>query len=179
LAIDPTHPHILCASIDTYGYAKNGAYKSTNSGEDWEEINPGIEDLGISYLAIHPTTPATLYGVAGGNKVAKTTDGGGHWSVVAADLPGTDQYAIDFVAIDPSTPDTVYVGTRDYGLYKSADGGGQWKKIFSGKIDFQTLTIDPETPSILSTTDSSHGVYKSTDAGETWNSFDIGLPKDR
>ena len=77
----------------------------------------------VQALAVDPSTPATLYAVAAGAGIFKSTNGGASWTAVNTGLTSKDVLA---VAIDPSTPSTVYAGTESDGLFKSVNGGKTW-----------------------------------------------------
>src|SRR5436309_1387012 len=68
----------------------------------------GPEGGNIQALAIHPTSPNTVYAGTDGGGVFKTTNGGLSWSAVNAGLTG---FSVVALAVDSGTPTTVYAGT--------------------------------------------------------------------
>jgi BNR/Asp-box repeat./Beta-propeller repeat. len=105
LVVDPSNSDTLYAiSLDGLGYR---ILKSRDGGASW-----GLTALKLSlltFLAIDPQTPATLY--AGGfGPLYQTTDGGGNWRTVF------DKVFVIGVTFDPKQPSTIYAvasPTRD------------------------------------------------------------------
>ena len=63
--------------------------------------------LGITTLAINPSSSTTLYaGTSGG--VFKSTDGAGTWSALDT---GLHDLRVTRLVVDPLTPTTLYAGT--------------------------------------------------------------------
>jgi photosystem II stability/assembly factor-like uncharacterized protein len=122
LEIDPTAPTTLY--VGTF----NGAFKSTNGGENWEPINNGLTNSGVHSLAIDPSEPTTLYAGAytivndsgnpyiPGSGIFKSTNGGMNWEVINTGLTHT---AVSTLAIDPSVSAILYAGTWGGPLFKS------------------------------------------------------------
>jgi photosystem II stability/assembly factor-like uncharacterized protein len=73
LIVDPT------TSSTIYALADGGILKSTNGGESWIGVGPGLPDIYsyVSTLAIDPITPATLYGEAAAKLVVELHQLGG------------------------------------------------------------------------------------------------------
>ena len=70
LAVDPLSPETLY--VGTWG---GGVYKSTNGGDNWDEVNNGLWDNYIKALAIDPLTPSTLYAGEGKEECTKARTG--------------------------------------------------------------------------------------------------------
>jgi photosystem II stability/assembly factor-like uncharacterized protein len=109
-----------------------GMYKSTDRGENWTEINNGLESSGktINAIAIHPLDPDIAYIGTLADGIYKTVNGGGDWNPVNVGLPSSD---IRSIAIDPINPDTIYAGSGNgMGMVISYNGGGSWITINEG-----------------------------------------------
>lgn len=146
----------------------------------------------IDAIAVHPTYADTVYvGSEGG--LAKSTDGGGTWTILS---DGLLSQSIRSIAIDPGDPEIVYVGTGTghgfgVGIYRSDDGGESWDLIsgsvesspFSGK-GVVKIVVDPNTAGSTTTTTvyasviyrdeediSWHVFWRSTDSGSNWTDF--------
>ena len=149
----------------------------------------------ITGIAIHPTTPLTMYvsGARGG--VWKTTDGGATWT------PKSDNeasLAIGALALAPSAPDTLYAGTGEgniyylvkflplnalnevyqgSGLLKSTNGGNSWTlqgvAQFAGQA-FYRIAVHPTNPDVAFAATTA-GLFRTTD-GSTWTQLTNGLP---
>lgn len=137
----------------------------------------GLAGTLVRGLAIHPTTPTTLYASRGADGVAKSTDGGANWSFAGNGLGGAFAWPL---AIDPVAPSTVYVGSPGGGVFKSTNGGASWAAASSGLTNniVWSLVVDPSTPTTLyaGTDGYGGGVYKSIDGGASWVQLNLGLP---
>jgi photosystem II stability/assembly factor-like uncharacterized protein len=160
LVFDPTTPTTLYAATD-YG----GVYKSEDGGTTWRYLR-GSRELEEGFLAIAPTTPATLY--VYGRGVYKSADGGETWRAVNR---GLGLIWVSALSIDPTNPRVVFAGTRN-GVYKSTDGGESWRAVNRG-LELgegnwvSALSVDPTNPRVVFA-GTRNGVYKSDDGGETW-----------
>ena len=77
-------------------------------------MSAGLDSLSVSFLAIDPRTPASLY--AGTDKGAfKSTDGAVSWMAANMGLPVTRYTG---VTVDPKTPQTLFAATAD-GVFKT------------------------------------------------------------
>lgn len=167
-----------------------GASRSGFAGGDWEFWGPnanvksfdGINNFPldiscrVNAIAIHPTTPSTLYiGVAKGG-LWKSTDSGTTWTNLTDSL---SSQASGCVVLEPGNPNTVYFGTGEgyqsggpnttfgVGIFKSTNGGATWTLIgnstFAGK-NVNDIVIDPGNTNhwIVAT---SAGIYTTNDGG--------------
>ena len=96
----------------------------------WNFAGPFSPPARVVMIAADPRTDSTLYAVAPGGGVWKTTDGAMDWVAVTDPLPTLQLCSI---ALDPHSPDVLYVGTGDdqsprplQGVAVSADGGRTW-----------------------------------------------------
>jgi photosystem II stability/assembly factor-like uncharacterized protein len=134
----------------------------------------------ILAIAVDPTNADIVY--AGSHAgLAKSTDGGDHWTYIS---DGFTSQNIRSITIDPNSPNIVYAGTGaanffGVGIYRSTDSGATWKQLgkseFSGKA-VGKIAIDPTNSaklyaSVTRAADQSHAVWKSTDSGSHWVSI--------
>jgi photosystem II stability/assembly factor-like uncharacterized protein len=187
LAIDPLTTSTLYAVGNGY---LGGVYKSTNGGGNWTDASSGLySSTGLPHaygrsLAIHPTTPSTLYvglwdnfsqgqTVIGGG-IYKSTDSAGNWSPSNEGLKNTN---IGSLAVDPTNPGVVYGGAHPGGAYKTSNGGGNWSWTQAGLLGsgISSVVINPLSTNILYVGADSCGVYKSTDGGATFTPVNTGL----
>src|SRR5215471_3554240 len=68
----------------------------------------------ITGIAIHPTSPHTMYVTAARGGVWKTIDGGANWTPMSDNQISV---AIGAIGMAPSVPDTLYVGTGEGNIY--------------------------------------------------------------
>ena len=76
------------SSSTVYLYGLNSVFRSLDRGSSWTPI--GLNDLSPNYfvqaLAVDPNAPSTLLATESSSGVHRTTDGGGHWSVLDSGL---------------------------------------------------------------------------------------------
>jgi photosystem II stability/assembly factor-like uncharacterized protein len=160
------------------------AAKTKLSNKIWQEAGPKNIPGRITALAIHPSSPNTIYAGSAVGGVFKSIDLGQNWTALF-DSVGTQ--SIGAVAIDPANPNIIYVGTGEAnssgdsyegtGMYKSIDAGATWVSIgLPNSFHIGRIIIDPIRPDTLYVavmgrlfgTNSERGVYRSQDGGATW-----------
>ncbi|HKI83986.1 MAG TPA: glycosyl hydrolase [Candidatus Krumholzibacteria bacterium] len=186
--LDPRDPDVIYATsyqrrrhvwVLLDGGPGSGIYKSTDGGENWEELKNGIPevDKGRIGLAISPANPDFVYAIIeaqdkeGG--VFRSTDAGATWKKMSSTMSTSPQYYNELVC-DPNDPDRVY--SMDTFLKVSEDGGATFSRV-PGKykhVDNHVLWIDPD--------DTDHmrvgcdgGLYETWDRAATWL-FRANLP---
>ncbi len=183
----------------------DGLYKSTDGGNNWNEI-PGFENSErIASIVINPNNTNEVYvGVLGAlwsdsedRGVYKTTDGGKTWNKILYVGPSTG--ASD-ILMDPNNPNTLYAsmwqfrrtawsfnsGGENSALYKSTDAGKTWNKLTkdlpTGKLGRIGIAMAPSDSKIIYAVietgeKKTNGLWKSMDAGNSWEHLnsDFGL----
>ncbi|MEM1215335.1 MAG: T9SS type A sorting domain-containing protein [Bacteroidota bacterium] len=152
VAVDPTDENrVYVAAMGTL-FANNserGIYRSTNGGEDWEQVLFLSDSTGGIDLAIHPSAPLTIFAamwerVRRPNRrsyngptsgIYRSTDGGDTWQELTNGLP-TDPFFKGRISITiaPSDPNRMYAGyvaeTGDLAkMMQSNDGGDTWLEM--------------------------------------------------
>jgi len=118
--------------IDPSGEESLGMYKSTDRGENWSEINNGLETTSktVNTIAVHPANPDIVYIGTYTSGIYRTVNGGSGWVPANNGLPFSD---VRSIAIDPLHPDTLYAGSGNgTGMARSFDGGNSWYSINEG-----------------------------------------------
>ena len=124
-------------------------FKSTDRGNNWTQINNGLNSLETNVLAVDPNDSDVLY--------LGTDDDGIYKSIV----------------VDPQNSNNVYMGTVDYfrlsesrgvlgdfGVYKSTDGGTTWEEFNSGLNHLGVFSLElSEENRILYAGTRAGGVY--------------------
>ncbi|MFC1721339.1 WD40/YVTN/BNR-like repeat-containing protein [Patescibacteria group bacterium] len=152
-----------------------GVYKSTDSGNAWDQKTYISEDENLSNvdvmsIAVNPADSNIIYLGVKGQGIYKTTDGGDVWRRV---LPSdVDIFAI---AIDPKDPNIVYASSlaEDNGkIFKSPNGFEETVEEIlveaQGGLALVDIIIDHYNTSIIYALSEQGGIFKSTDAGATW-----------
>lgn len=140
-----------------------GIYKTTDGGENWEQIHFVSENSGSSDLVMDPTNPDILYEavhqrrrhvftyIGGGpeSAVYKTTDGGKSWKESKSGLPSGKMGRIG-LAVSPADANVVYAIVEaegdKFGFFRSTNKGATWEKRSKHKTSgnyYQEIICDP------------------------------------
>ena len=174
--------------------SERGVYKSTDSGETWNQILFVSDSTGCIDIAHHPSNSGIVYAAMwerirrphnrqyGGatSGLYKTIDGGENWVELTNGLPTQpDEKGRIGIAISESHPDILYAfyassDGRIQGIYKSEDAGDSWTEKSIRGINnvpyiwwFGRIIIDPLSPDEVYVT--SLNMFKSMDGGDSWD----------
>jgi len=187
LAMDPTNPNILYASLlelrrFPWGFRSagpgSGLFKSTDGGDTWTELTnrPGLPDglKGRIGVAIAPKMPNRVWAIidaATGKKgMFRSDDAGATWKRVSdfADIMQRPWY-YSYLTPDPNDPNTLYA--MNVWFWKSTDGGATWKEVMGlPHGDHHDFWIDPKNPARM-VNGSDGGATISFDGGKSWSSI--------
>lgn len=135
---------------------------STAHGYGWNDATGRL-----SAIAIHPTSPQTMYVGAQGAGVWKTTNGGTDWQTVA----DAATVRVAALALDPANASRVFLVTPNEGVFRSEDSGTSWIQIsktdLNAVVHGNVLLINPANSNDMVVL-SEGGVYRSTDGGVSW-----------
>lgn len=136
----------------------------------------------ISSLVIDPRNRGTMYALVDYLRLARSVDGGKHWTFGSSQPP--TQLLCSSAALAPSAPTTIYAlcapgseVTPQYAIYRTTDGGKHWS-VFDGSRAIalrRILVVDRQNPTVLYATNNVT-LYKSTNGGETWEPRMPDLP---
>lgn len=150
IQIDPSNPQNLYAATMGNPHKRDnerGIYKSSDGGQNWQQVLFVSNQAGASNLVINPANPQILYAsfwdrirtgtesvIYGPHaRVYKTTDGGQNWTQLGGGLP-TGTMGRTGLTISAQNPDKVYAVFIDSlstpgGLFKTTDGGATWNPV--------------------------------------------------
>ena len=185
LIMDPNNPRILYASTwraqrTPYSLSSGGEgsalWKSTDSGETWNEIskNEGFpkDTLGIIGVTVSPKNSERVWAIVeqkekGGLYMSE--DGGKKWTQVNSErkLRQRAWYYTRLYA-DTENEDVVYVLNVRY--HKSSDGGKSFETFNAPHGDHHDLWIAPENSNRMIIGDDG-GAQISYDGGDTWSTY--------
>jgi hypothetical protein len=178
-------------SADTRYFATNRLYRST-SPTQWTVIspdltggphlsNPGQVDGIITTAGVSPLDRNVIWTGSDDGRVFVTTNGGGSWTNVSAQLPVR---WITSVRGDPFDRETAYVTVSGFRwgeplphVFRTEDLGATWTPIAGNLPEAPTNEIlaDPDRPARLFVA-TDVGVYETTNGGESWRTLGAGLP---
>lgn len=190
IVIDPRNSNVVyVAAIGPLWNegGERGLYKTTDGGENWENILEISEHTGINEVHMDPRNPDILYATAfqrrrhvftylgGGPESAiyKSVDGGENWEKIHTGIPSGDLGRIG-LTISPANPDIIYAiieaqGNKS-GVYRSTNQGASWEKRGSYSTSgnyYQEIVADPQNPDKLFAMDT--WLHHSVDGGKTFS----------
>ncbi|MBU1937018.1 hypothetical protein KKG05_06425 [bacterium] len=158
--------------------------QSRSLDDTWNFAGPSNVGGRITALAVHPSTPDTVYAGAALGGVFKSTDGGLNYTPVFSDDFALSTGAL---AMDPSNPSRVWLGTGEAnssgdsyggcGVYLTEDNGVTWQhKGLEAVIHVGKIAVDPSNSDRvfvaaageLFGTNPERGLYRTTNSGDTW-----------
>lgn len=177
LAVDPHDPAIVYA-----GTRGNGAWKSCDGGESWENLaspQPNVLSIAVS------AADGAVYAGSEPSHLLVSHDGGTSWRELTAllDLPSAPDWSfpprpwmshVRWIAPSPHEAGLLLVGIELGGLMRSADGGESWEDHRPGaQRDVHALAWHP-TASGRAYEAGGGGAAWSRDGGERWEPADAG-----
>ncbi len=185
LIFDPNNPRIIYAALWEFyrtpyslssGGPGSGLFKSTDGGDNWQEIshNPGLPKgiLGIIGITVSLAKPGRLWAIieAKDGGVFRSDDGGQTWLKVNEERRLRQRaWYYSKIYADPKDPNTVYV--LNTGLYRSIDGGRSYTSIRVPHGDNHDLWIDPHNPQRM-INGNDGGANVSYNGGQSWTAQD-------
>lgn len=120
------------------GTSDGNVQVTTNDGGGWTNVTrPPLPNRWVSDIAVVHDNAQAAYVVFNGfnthtpdaaGHVFKTTDRGGTWRDISANLPDVPVLSI---VLDPDAAGTIFIGT-DVGVFRSTDDGGSWQPFGVG-----------------------------------------------
>ncbi len=187
MTINPNEPNTIYAAAwervrrpgyRNYGGPTSGIYRSSDGGDNWEELTNGLPSIanlkgriGIDISASDPNILVAVYANADGpiSGAFKSTDGGDNW--VPMNYSGVDDVPYMWwfgdVIIHPTNPEEIFYMSLN--MFKTSNGGANWNTFFNGQhVDQHDVFIHPENPSLVLTANDG-GLYISNNSGGTYN----------
>ncbi|PHN02092.1 WD40/YVTN/BNR-like repeat-containing protein [Flavilitoribacter nigricans] len=186
ISMDMHNPQVLYAVMWEHqrlpwkvisGGPGSGLYKSTDGGENWEQIENGLpEELGKMSVSVSRANPEKVYALVESDTEKEqgglfaSEDGGASWSRVSKDhrLVQRAWYYIEVFA-DPQNEHIVYVLNAP--ALKSIDGGKSWTTLGGTHGDYHDLWIDPDNNKHLVISNDG-GAAISFNQGNSWSTQD-------
>lgn len=143
IAVAPSNPSVLYASIEAEGNDNKGLYKSTDAGTSWKKVNSDfsntVRPFYFSRITVDPSNENNLVKCAYIPIIS--IDGGNKFRNMAS--PHADLHA---AWIDPKNSNHLLLGT-DGGVYESFDQGYSFRMWNTLPVSqFYHVTADNDTP---------------------------------
>jgi photosystem II stability/assembly factor-like uncharacterized protein len=200
IVLDPNDPDIVYVgtgdvNISGYPFIGDGLYRSTDGGDNWENLGLSEERI-ISKIAIDPTNTSRIFTACMGlpfernnqRGLYRSIDNGDNWEQV---LFLSDSTGVIDVIINPENPQIVYAAGWDRirnnivsitsgtgaRIYKSIDGGDTWTQMEGGLpnavhsrigLDMSGTNPDVLFAEYVGTNFQLEAIYKTIDGGNTW-----------
>jgi len=166
-AVCQTNPNIIY--LTKWG---GGVYRSTDSGNTWQQRNSGLQDKWLYGLVVSPNDCDIVYAATNEGGVYKTVNGGASWQ---AQNSGLGNLATRSLVIASSNTNRLFVGTTS-GVYRSDNAAGSW--ITTGNLPnerVKSLAVMPDDENVIYAGLDDQGVYVSVNRGATWQPRKTGL----
>lgn len=164
---DPVQEGLLLAGVrywcDAYLESDGGIYRSTDYGENWEQMiipegTKFILDIGFS-----AKEDGVAFAITHDGQFLKTTDKGLHWQI--NDIDGDEDIITKYLAVEPVYPYRILTAPD---LYVSQDEGASFEALDKGTaLSFREIEFTPSDPTILYAA-TSIGLKRSMDGGGSW-----------
>jgi len=139
IAISPSDPNTI------YACSFRKILRTTDGGTTWTNITtglPSLVNLGINQIAVSASDPNTIWiclgGYSSGNKVFRSTDGGGTWTNISGTLANIP---VNTIVYEKNSPDRVYIGT-DIGIYYIDNNSTNWISYSDGLPNVLVLELE-------------------------------------
>ena len=147
-------------------------FKSADRGATWARvrIDPSFP---VTFVAVNPLDPATVYAVVNQGPVWRSRDGGRTWERGGDPGGGT----LTKLVPDPRLPETLYALVFN-GIAKSDDGGATWTRLVN--LAITDFVISPSSPAVfygIGRVGNGIGVLRSADGGVTWAPTPANVPE--
>jgi photosystem II stability/assembly factor-like uncharacterized protein len=187
IAFDPNDPDTIYVGVEV-----GGAFKTSDGGKTWHELNSPDFDTDVHRLMIHPSRRNDLY-MATGKGLFHSISGGERWDSIT--LPEARIGYPDALVMLPEQPDLMFTaGARlNPGAWRtthaafprvarSRDAGSSWEYLEGGlpleqRANIETITLDTYPGGFALFAGTTDGeVFFSDDEGEHWSTMAQGLP---
>jgi len=133
-----------------YATKSSNIWRTKNGGNSWKQINEGLPNLSISYVAVNPNDPekivVSLSGFNEGNKVFISDNAGETWTNISGNLPNIPANCVIYNS-DPE--EGLFVG-MDVGIYFIDNTLSEWEVFMTDlpNVIVNELEIQYETGKI-------------------------------
>ena len=165
IAVDPKNPDTV------YAGTWHLAWKTTDAGQNWHQINRGmIDDSDVFSIIVDPKEPNVVFASACSGIYKSQTAG-----ELFHKVPGIpfSSRRTRVLKQDPNNSNVVYAGTTE-GLWRTADLGQTWKRISSDKVIVNDVMLSNSDPNTVLLATDRIGVLMSKDGARSFNPSNHG-----
>ncbi|TSC95418.1 MAG: BNR repeat-containing glycosyl hydrolase [Parcubacteria group bacterium Athens1014_10] len=160
------------SSTIAYVSMESKIFKTTNQGDDWEEIYLDANQKIINFLAVDPNDSEKVYAGLSDGRLLRSLDYGKSW-LVLNDFGNS----IEQILINKNNSNIIYTATISKGFYKSADQGKSWEDLtkdlkFSGIKKFKWVVFDSTKDDALIIA-TKYGLLKTDNGGKNWQEINL------
>ncbi|MEO8167757.1 MAG: T9SS type A sorting domain-containing protein, partial [bacterium] len=140
-----------------YCGSDGGAYKSTDEGDTWSDMNATLSTLQMESADYDQTNILRMYGGTQDNNKLKTSNGGAQWR---QNTTGDGGYTL----VDQQSPNYVYGAYVGGSLQRSTDFGETYEDIMpeTGGLFYNPYEMSPSNPQVI--VYCSNNIWKTTTA---------------
>ncbi len=201
ILVHPENPDVAYLAALGRPFGKNdqrGVFKTTDGGDNWENVLFLNDSTGVVDLAMNPERPQEVFAGAwaaerepwtiqtgtswnAGGGLWKTTDGGDSWMHLEQGLPSGDTLVgKTAITVSRPNPDRVWAMVQAHephgGVYRSDDGGESWtrtnrnRKLRKRSFYYTHIYAHPTDPNTVYALNAD--MYRSVDGGETFEAIE-------
>lgn len=141
-------PHLSLPNRFFVSTFAHGLYISENAGTNWS--NRGLMGSQVNDIAISYFNPDTWYLATQYQGIFKTSNGGGDWAKIMANLHLYSVTGMQVLAYDPSA---MYVAIHGLGVYRYVPENEDWQAINDGLDEFTVNGMYSDGKALWATTE--------------------------
>jgi len=157
------------------GTTSGGFFRSTNLGDQWQEVGDGLPGIDISAISFLDTDPMTTLAGTDGQGIYSSSDNGDTFSQFSSFL-----FHHNVSCLFSAGSNRVYAGMEKDGLFISSDGGTSWNLSNQGLPggNISALALSTGSPQYLyaGLNEGENDLLVSSDRGQSWELRQTGLP---
>ena len=165
-------PWTIISGMEASG-GENGIWKSTDGGDTWRILTPGLPTglIGKIDLAVTADAPNRVYALVETTDpdegLYRSEDFGESWTLVSNERGIMNRpFYYTNVDVDPTDASRVYVNNER--MYASLDGGFSFERVSTPHGDNHDMWINPDNPNIWIQSNDG-GANVTLDGGVTWS----------
>jgi photosystem II stability/assembly factor-like uncharacterized protein len=150
----------------------NNIFRSSDSGESWQNITGNISVYKQSYWTMTSTIDNKIF-VATDSTVFTSTDFGETWQKISNGID--NDYSLNFYFLKSDKDGNIYGGGYSRGLFRLRKNENTWEKFNAGLTPNSTNDIGFDYSSNTAYCATEGGIYKSEYLNENWEFYNNGI----